>query len=57
MKYDNFTVKAQDALNEASALAQRNDNGQIEGCHLLLALLEQKDGLVPPLLARIGADA
>ncbi|MDR2343395.1 MAG: ATP-dependent chaperone ClpB [Spirochaetaceae bacterium] len=57
MKYDNLTVKAQDALNEASALAQRNDHGQIEGEHLLLALLEQKDGLVPPLLARIGADA
>ncbi|MDR0684655.1 MAG: ATP-dependent chaperone ClpB [Spirochaetaceae bacterium] len=57
MKYDKFTVKAQDALNEASALARRNDNGQIEGCHLLLALLEQKDGLAPPLLARIGADA
>ena len=44
-------------MNEASALAQRNDQGQIEGCHLLLALLEQKDGLTPPLLARIGADA
>ncbi|MDR2796371.1 MAG: ATP-dependent chaperone ClpB [Spirochaetaceae bacterium] len=57
MKYDKLTVKAQDALNEASALAQRNDHGQIESEHLLLALLEQKDGLVPPLLARIGADA
>ncbi|MDR0662508.1 MAG: ATP-dependent chaperone ClpB, partial [Spirochaetaceae bacterium] len=57
MKYDRLTIKAQDALNEASAMAQRNDQGQIEGEHLLLALLEQKDGFAPPLLARIGADA
>ncbi|MDR3355557.1 MAG: type VI secretion system ATPase TssH, partial [Spirochaetaceae bacterium] len=57
MKYENLTIKAQDALNGASALAQKGDHGSIEGEHLLLALLEQKDGLVPPLLARIGADA
>ncbi|MDR1148170.1 MAG: ATP-dependent chaperone ClpB [Spirochaetaceae bacterium] len=56
MNYDKFTIKAQDALNEASALAQKSDHAQIDGEHLLLALLDQKDGLVPPLLERIGVN-
>ncbi|MDR1363552.1 MAG: ATP-dependent chaperone ClpB [Spirochaetaceae bacterium] len=56
MNYDKLTIKAQDALNEASALAQKSDHAQIESEHLLLALLEQKDGLIPPLLERIGVN-
>jgi ATP-dependent Clp protease ATP-binding subunit ClpB len=55
MKYENLTIKAQEALNEASSLAQKDDHAQIESEHILLALLEQKDGIVPPLLERIGA--
>ncbi|MDR2659632.1 MAG: ATP-dependent chaperone ClpB [Spirochaetaceae bacterium] len=56
MNYDKFTIKAQEALNEASTLAQKSDHAQIEGEHLLLALIEQKDGIVPPLLERIGVN-
>ncbi len=54
MDYEHFTLKTQDALQSASALAQQNDHSEI-GCeHLLLALLQQKDGVVPPLAERIG---
>jgi ATP-dependent Clp protease ATP-binding subunit ClpB len=57
MTYENLTIKAQEALNEASSLAQKNDNAQIESEHLLLALLSQADGVVPPLLERVGVKA
>ncbi len=56
MDYERFTVKAQEALRDASSLAQKNDQTQVETDHLLLALLEQEDGIVPPLLDRVGAD-
>jgi ATP-dependent Clp protease ATP-binding subunit ClpB len=56
MEYEKFTIKAQEALNGASGIAQRNDHAQVEVEHLLLALLKQEDGIVPPLIGRIGAD-
>ncbi|MDR2259041.1 MAG: AAA family ATPase, partial [Treponema sp.] len=56
MDYEKMTIKAQEALNEASALAQRNDHSQVEVEHLLLALLNQEDGIVGPIIERIGAD-
>ncbi len=56
MDYDRFTIKAQEALQEASALAQKNDQTQVENEHLLLALLEQEDGIVAPIIERVGAD-
>lgn len=57
MNFDQFTLKAQDALQEASALAQQNDHAEIGLEHLLIALLEQKDGLVKPIVERIGVTA
>ncbi len=56
MKLDKLTVKAQEALQEAQALARRRDQQEILPEHLLAALLSQEDGLVPPLLQRIGAE-
>ncbi|HCM26335.1 MAG: ATP-dependent chaperone ClpB [Treponema sp. GWB1_62_6] len=56
MDYDKFTVKAQEALRDASSTAQKNDQTQVDPEHLLLALIEQEDGIVSPLLERIGAD-
>jgi ATP-dependent Clp protease ATP-binding subunit ClpB len=54
MDYNQFTLKTQDALQEASALAQQNDHSEI-GCeHLLAAMIQQKDGIVSPLVERIG---
>ncbi|MFA6508008.1 MAG: ATP-dependent chaperone ClpB [Treponemataceae bacterium] len=56
MDYERLTIKAQEAVREASALAQKNDQTQVDLEHLLLALLEQEDGIVAPLLDRVGAD-
>jgi len=56
MDYDKFTIKAQEALNEAAGIAQKNDHSHIESEHLLLALLRQENGIVPPIIERIGGD-
>jgi ATP-dependent Clp protease ATP-binding subunit ClpB len=54
MDYEHFTLKTQDALQQASALAQQRDHSEIGLEHILDALLKQKDGIVPPLVERIG---
>lgn len=51
---DKYTVKANEAAQEAASIAQRDDHSQIESEHLLYALLEQEDGIVPPLVEKIG---
>ena len=56
MKLDKFTVKAQEALQESQAVARKRDHQEILPEHLLAALLAQQDGLVAPILQRIGAD-
>ena len=56
MDYEHFTLKMQDALQNASALAQKNDHSEIGLEHLLYTLLDQQDGIVPPVIERIGAD-
>jgi len=56
MNYEKFTLKAQEAIRDASALAQSHDNPNVETEHLLYALLTQDEGVVPALLGRIGAD-
>ena len=57
MDYEKLTLKAQEALNEASSIAQKGDHSQIEVEHVLLALLRQEDGIVTPVIEKIGADA
>ncbi len=57
MRYDKLTVKAQEALQTADSLANKNHHAHINVEHLLAALLEQKDGVIVPLLERVGADA
>jgi ATP-dependent Clp protease ATP-binding subunit ClpB len=54
LRFDKMTVKAQEAVQEAQEVAARHENQAIEPLHLLVALVEQKDGVVPPLLARLG---
>ena len=56
MRFDRFTVKSQEAVTEAQGIAQKRNQQQIEVEHLLLALLEQRDGLVVPILKKIGID-
>src|SRR6266705_2896486 len=54
VRFDKLTVRAQEALQEAQEIAGRHEQQQIEPVHLLGALVEQRDGVVPPLLARLG---
>ena len=57
MDQDKMTIKAFDALQEASSLARQNDHAEIGNEHILIAMLEQKDGIIPPLVERIGVNA
>ena len=56
MRFERYTVKAQEALQSAQQLAVRAGHPEIRDLHLLLALLEQPEGIVPPTLRKIGAD-
>src|SRR5437773_2586242 len=55
MRFDKFTVKAQEAVVRAQELAQKHDNPEILPLHLLGALLAEEDGIVTPLLQKTGA--
>ena len=54
MDYNKYTIKAQEAINEAANIANGEDHSEIGSEHLLLALLKQEEGLIKPLLERIG---
>ena len=54
LRYDKLTVKAQEALQAAQEMGARGGQQQIEPLHLLWALVAQGDGVVPPLLEKLG---
>src|SRR5690349_20424989 len=54
MQPERFTTKAQAALQDAQRIARENSNQEIDGEHLLAALLRQEDGLIQPLLQKLG---
>jgi ATP-dependent Clp protease ATP-binding subunit ClpB len=54
MRFDNFTYKAQEAVEAAINIARDNSHQQVEEVHLLLALLRQQDGLVRVIFEKIG---
>lgn len=54
MQLDRLTIKAQEALHHATRLAERYRHPEVAPEHLLLALVEQEDGMVPSLLQRLG---
>src|SRR5262249_57846234 len=54
-RFDKLTVKAQEAVQTAQGLSDREGHQQIEPEHLLLALVQQEDGVVGALLAKLGA--
>jgi ATP-dependent Clp protease ATP-binding subunit ClpB len=56
MNMEKFTLKAQEALQEAKSIAERKHHQQIDVEHLLLALLGQKEGIVIPILQKLGAN-
>ncbi len=57
MRFDRFTLKAQEAVQEARSVAQRHGHQQVDGDHLLSALIEQPEGVVRPILQRLEVSA
>jgi len=53
---DKLTVKAQEAVQNAQRLAEKSNHQQLLPLHLLAALLEETDGIVKPLIQKIGAN-
>ena len=56
MRYDRFTIKAQEAIQAAQDRADQMESPEVGAEHLLLALLDQADGVVAPILQKVGAD-
>jgi ATP-dependent Clp protease ATP-binding subunit ClpB len=56
MQLDRFTIKSQEAIQAALRLAEERSNPQATPEHLLAVLLEQQDGIVVPVLRKVGAD-
>ncbi len=54
IRWDKFTVKAQEAVQRANELASEHGNPELMPIHLLAALVEDKEGIVPPVLEKIG---
>jgi len=48
MQMDRLTIKAQEAFQSAQQIAHRNSHQEVDGEHLLAAMLEQNDSLTPP---------
>src|SRR2546430_15757845 len=56
MNINKYTEKAREAVAAAIELAQQANNPQLEPEHLLVALVEQRDGIVPELLRKMNVD-
>ncbi len=56
MRFDRFTIKAQEALSQSHSLASDLGHPEVLPLHLLQTLLQQEGGIVPPILQRLGAD-
>ena len=56
MRLDKYTLRAQEAIQSAIEFAERNTNQQVEPEHLLSAMLEQPEGIVRPILGKLGVN-
>ncbi len=56
MNFEKFTIKAQEALARSQAIASENGHQTIEDFHLMSALLEQKEGIILPVLKKLEVD-
>src|SRR2546428_6565228 len=56
IRFDKFTEKAQGGILSAQESMRSAQHAQMESEHLLLALLEQSDGIVPQVLAKVGVN-
>ncbi len=56
MQFDKLTIKSQEAIQTAQQLAQNSNNQEIRISHLVKAILEQPEGVVVPVLQKMGID-
>ena len=56
IRFDKFTIKAQEALQRAQSLAADRGNPQVEPLHVLRALVDEQEGVVRPILDKIGVN-
>jgi ATP-dependent Clp protease ATP-binding subunit ClpC len=56
MRFDRFTERAQDAAQRAAEIIQRYGHNQIDTEHILLALIEQPQGVIPQILEKLNVD-
>ena len=56
MNHNQFTLKLQEAFQEAQSLANEQSHAELSSVHLFSALLDQPDGVTPPILSKIGAN-
>src|SRR5215470_3597559 len=57
IRWDKFTIKAQEAIQQASEIAGQHGNPEMLPLHLLAALLQDQEGIVTPVLAKLGVNA
>src|SRR3569832_913225 len=56
MRLDKYTLRGQEAIQSAIELAERNQHQQVEPEHLLVAMLDHPEGIVRPILGKLGAN-
>jgi ATP-dependent Clp protease ATP-binding subunit ClpC len=56
LRFDKFTERAQDAAARAYEILQRYGHNQVDTEHILLALLEQPDGVIPQIIQKLSVD-
>jgi ATP-dependent Clp protease ATP-binding subunit ClpB len=56
IRWDKFTIKSQEAVQQATELAAQHGNPELLPLHLLAALVQDREGIVPPVLTKLGSD-
>ncbi len=56
IRWDKFTVKSQEAIQQATELASQNGNPELLPIHILAALLQDREGIITPVITRLGAN-
>ena len=56
IRWDKFTIKAQEAIQQASDIAAQHGNSEFLSLHLLAALVQDREGIIAPVLTKLGSD-
>src|SRR3989338_5122357 len=56
IRFDRFTLKAQEAVQESQSVAERHEHQAVDVEHLLYALISQSDGIVQPIVKKLGGN-